>query len=398
MDLRSRICDISNFLSNSRANSADEHTLLQDCFQAIQTDFNQIVAHHSDVASFNDQDLDAYMDRLRDEMRKAEADTASLSDEIDSLRKLYVEGSCQLEANLESLCNVVEKAELEGLSQAETGTHVEVFKSRQEVKPYHDDYFEVLKLKYHIEKNYRTLKSFQNLDLNLKRIEALENIEEALTGLKVIDFEGNIIRVSLRTYIPAFEGVMCQLSVEDDNIKLSEVNHELLLELIDGTMELKNVEIFPNDVSITKIVEAAKIFSKLFSVLLLPQTRTSLGWFLQKVQDRIVMCTVRHIMVKIASKSRYSFEYFDKDESIIGHIGGLEAIIKPSENWPLSLSALKLVSFRSCDENANEISSCLLSKVEEANSFDLNTRKSITNFVGGIIEILPERIREELHI
>lgn len=51
--------------------------------------------------------------------------------------------------------------------------------------------------------------------------------------------------------------------------------------------------------------------SKLFSVLLLPQTRTSLGWFLQKVQDRIVMCTVRHIMVKIASKSRWdSLKWF----------------------------------------------------------------------------------------
>ncbi|XP_057522864.1 uncharacterized protein LOC130802800 isoform X1 [Amaranthus tricolor] len=151
------------------------------------------------------------------------------------------------------------------------------------------------------------------------RIEALENIEEALTGLKVIDFEGNIIRVSLRTYIPVVEGVMCQLSVEDDNIKLSEVNHELLMELIDGTMELKNVEIFPNDVFMTKIVEAAKIFSKLFSVLLLPQTRTFLGWFLQKVQDRIVMCTVRHIMVKIANKSRYSFEYFDKEVNHRSH-------------------------------------------------------------------------------
>ena len=36
--------------------------------------------------------VDAYIDRLRDEMRKTEAETASLSDEIDSLRKLYVEG------------------------------------------------------------------------------------------------------------------------------------------------------------------------------------------------------------------------------------------------------------------------------------------------------------------
>ena len=36
--------------------------------------------------------VDAYMDRLRDEMRKTEAEIASLSDEIDSLRRLYVEG------------------------------------------------------------------------------------------------------------------------------------------------------------------------------------------------------------------------------------------------------------------------------------------------------------------
>ena len=73
---------ISNFIVCARANSADERKLLQDCFQAIQvhslnypsflfdafsfffniflilqTDFNQIVAHHLDVASFNDQEL-----------------------------------------------------------------------------------------------------------------------------------------------------------------------------------------------------------------------------------------------------------------------------------------------------------------------------------------------------
>lgn len=81
------------------------------------------------------------------------------------------------------------------------------------------------------------------------RIEAVENIEEALTGLKVIDFEGNTIRVSLRTYLPDVEGMMCQLNA-DDNMKQSEVNHELLIEVVDGTMELKNVEVLSCGVSL----------------------------------------------------------------------------------------------------------------------------------------------------
>lgn len=111
------------------------------------------------------------------------------------------------------------------------------------------------------------------------------------------------------------------------------------------------------------------------------------------------MCTIRQLMVKYANKSRHSFEYMDKDELIVAHlIGGIDAFIKPSQGWPLSNSSLKLVSFRSSNQNAKEISLSLLSKVEElANSFDLSIRKSLTNFVDGIEEILLKELRPELH-
>ncbi|XP_021749093.1 uncharacterized protein LOC110714852 [Chenopodium quinoa] len=404
--IRSRIDELSTFLSNSATNSvvssSDFDTVLQDCVQALETNVKEIVSEHSDVGFFKDEDLDAYMDSLRDDLRTTEAESASLSNEIESLKKLHTEGTCQLESNIESLHHLLEHTGLEGLGLAETAEHDDKIKSGEgqpEAKALHEDYLKVLKLKHQIEMNNATLKSLEDLDLNLKRIEIIENIEEALTGLKVIDLEGNIIRVSLKTYIPDVEGEMCRLNSED-NFKQCEVNHELLVEVIDGTMDLKNVEIFPNDVYIGEIAEAANTFSKLFTVLSVPQTRSSLGWFLQKVQDRIVICTLRRFMVKIANKSRHSFEYLDKDELIVAHMnGGIDAFIKPSQGWPLSISPLKLISFRSTNQNAEDISLSLFSKVEEvANSFDLTIRKSITSFVDGIEEIIMEKIRLEPHL
>ena len=74
------------------------------------------------------------------------------------------------------------------------------------------------------------------------RLDASEQIEDALTGLKVIGFDGNCIRLSLQTYIPKVEGVLCQKLIEDI-AEPSEMNHELLVEIMDGTMEVKNVEV-----------------------------------------------------------------------------------------------------------------------------------------------------------
>lgn len=67
-------------------------------------------------------------------------------------------------------------------------------------------------------------------------------MEATLTGLKVIDIDGNCIRLSLQTYIPTLEGFYKGQRFEDSAAK-SVVNHELLIEIVDESMELKNIEV-----------------------------------------------------------------------------------------------------------------------------------------------------------
>lgn len=77
----------------------------------------------------------------------------------------------------------------------------------------------------------------------LFRFDAIEKVEDVLSGLRVIEFDGNHIRLSLRTYIPDSESLACQEKV-DDSSGLLEQDHELLIEFMDGTMELKRAEVW----------------------------------------------------------------------------------------------------------------------------------------------------------
>lgn len=77
----------------------------------------------------------------------------------------------------------------------------------------------------------------------LFRLEVVEQIEDAFTGLKVLAVDENCIRLSLQTYIPTFEGISYQPSVQEDTIDAAELNHELLIEVFEGTMKLKNVQV-----------------------------------------------------------------------------------------------------------------------------------------------------------
>ncbi|CAK9177549.1 unnamed protein product [Ilex paraguariensis] len=167
-------------------------------------------------------------------------------------------------------------------------------------------------------------------------------------------------------------------------------------------MELKNVEIFPNDVYIGEIIDTVKSFSwsasrHLFSPLPVLETRSPLEWFVRRVQDRIVLSTLRRFMVKSSNKSRHSFEYLDRDEIIVAHMaGGVEAFIKLSQGWPLSDSALKLMSLKN-SSHSKEISLSFLCKVEEeANSLDGHIQQNLSSFVDAIEEILVRQMRAEL--
>ncbi|KAK4404037.1 hypothetical protein Sango_0772300, partial [Sesamum angolense] len=175
-------------------------------------------------------------------------------------------------------------------------------------------------LSHQIEKKKTTLKTLQDLDSYFRRFEAVEKIEDAFTGVKVIEIEGNNIRLSLKTYIPYLESVLRQQDIESV-IEPLEMNHELIVETMDGTWELKNVEIFPNDVYIGEIIDAAKTFRfsrkcekdhgygcrlrQLNPTSRAMVTRSSLEWFVRRVQDRIALSSLRRFVVKNANKSRF---------------------------------------------------------------------------------------------
>ncbi|KAK9288268.1 hypothetical protein L1049_016718 [Liquidambar formosana] len=380
---------------------SDSENLLKDCALHLESRVNQLLSEYSDLDSLGTEDLDAYSEHLKGGLKQLEAENAKISNEIDVLNGTYMEDWNRLGSDLEGLKYSLDFIASQGLETAKVGARVDCSTYREDQlnlsNALGDDKFKISELNDQIEKNNLNLKSLQDLDCIFKRFEAIDKIEDAMTGVKVHDFEGNCIRLSLMTYIPSLEGLSCQQKIEDI-IEPSELNHELLVEIMDETMELKNVEIFPNDVYIGDIIDAAKSFRQLFSHFSMLEIRSSLDWFVRKVQDRIILCTLRRYMVKGVNKSRHSFEYLDRDEMIVAHmVGGVDAFIKVPQGWPVLKSALKLISLKSSDHHSKGISLSFLCKVEEvSNSLDVCIRQNISSFVDAIEEILVQQMHKEL--
>ncbi|GKD56240.1 hypothetical protein Tco_1289627, partial [Tanacetum coccineum] len=171
------------------------------------------------------------------------------------------------------------------------------------------------------------------------RCEGVLKIEDALTHLEVIEYEGNQIRLSLRTYIP--------------DADLPEQNHELAIELLDGTLELRNADIFPNDVYIGEIMDAAKSFEHQFSLLPMPKNKNSL-----ECQGEILI--LFHRICSTVSFAPliclFEIEYEDRDEMIVAHmVDGIDAFIKIPQGWPIANSALKLLSLKGSSQSSKEV-------------------------------------------
>ncbi|XP_041001770.1 uncharacterized protein LOC121247500 isoform X2 [Juglans microcarpa x Juglans regia] len=389
LTIRSRIRELADLRLSSGGEDATELTpsdseeLLKDCALHLESRVKQIVSECSAVGSLDVADLDAYLEHLKEELNMVEAESAKISNEIDGLARTNLENSSRLETDLQSLECALDFISSQGLKNAKAGAPVPCStygEDRSNLMNKH-----LLELEDQIERKKTDLKSLQDLDHMYRWFDATEQIEDLMTCLKVIAFTENCIRISLRTYIPKLEGLY-QQKIEDC-IEPSEVNHELLVEVMEGTMELKSVEIFPNDVYITDILDAAKSLSK-----------SSLQWFITKIQDRIVLCNLRRLVVETANKSRHSFDYLDKDEIIVAHmIGGVDALIKIAQGWPALSSPLKLISLKG-SENSKDISLTFLCKVEEVvNSLDIHIRQNLLSFYDAVEKVLVEQMRLALH-
>ncbi|EXC33904.1 hypothetical protein L484_012794 [Morus notabilis] len=383
--IRSRAKELEEMLSSLEDNDSelfhsDLEKLVKDCALKFQSRMEEIGSEWSDVSFLEDKGFDACLEHLGEELNLVEAENSIMSEKIEVLTRTYAEDSNQLEIELEGLKNVMDLTALQDLGNAKLGACDDYPRNTE------DKQHSLLELEKEIKQKNIILKSLEDLDGICKWFDAIEQIEDILTGVKVIALEENCIRFSLQTYIPNLESFLLQQTIEAVNVPF-EVKHELLIELLEWTLDQKNVEIFPNDVYLNNISNAAKDFSK-----------CSLQWFVTKVQDRIVSCTMRQLVVKSANTSGYSLEYFDKDEVMVAHLaGGVDAFIKVSQGWPLSNSPLKLTSLKSSDHNTKGIPSIFLFKVKErVNSLAVHICQNLSSFVDAVDKILTEQKQLEI--
>ncbi|XP_061959970.1 uncharacterized protein LOC133680936 isoform X2 [Populus nigra] len=391
-----RDCNADSF---SEINSSDSDELMKDSAHQLVSKVSQTVTEYSDFSFLGIEDLDAYLAHLKEELDAAEAESAKISNEIELLNRTY---SSELENDLEWMKCSLDLISSQRDREKEKGDEqMEHFSSGENqsnlINTNEENKFEILKLDNQIEESTRILKSMQDLDSVCKWYDAIEQIEDVLSGLKVIEFDGTCIRLSLRTYIPKQDVLFLQ-KIEETNVPY-EINHEFLIEVTNGSMEIKKVEMFPNDIYIGDIVDAAKSFRQMFLHLALMETSSSLEWFVRKAQDRIIQSTLRRLVARSASTSRQSIEYLDRDEIIVAHmVGGVDAFMEVSQGWPITNSPLKLVSLKNSNHHAKEISLGFLCKVEEAaNSLDVHTRQNLSSFVDSVEKILVEQMHLELH-
>lgn len=379
-ELRSRISQIHKFIQEEEeSNPSDSQDLLHECALHVQNTVEQIVSEFSDLSSLQNPDFDAYIEHLEKELNNVQVESTNVAKEIENLAKTRNDDSILLEAKLEelecSLNHITSEEQInaeanEGISSMLVDTDMNLGEN-----------LEQLELGNKVDEMKSILKAMESFHCKFKWFDALEQIDNALTGLKVIGIDENCIKLSLQTYMPTVEGISCLQRVED-TMDASILNHELLIEVLEGTMTLKDIQVFPNDIYVDDIVDTAKSVSK-----------SSLQWLIQKLQDRIILSTLRCLVVKDANKSRYSLEYLDKDETIVAHlVRGIDAYIKLSHGWPIFGSPLKLISIKGSD--ILKKSSSFLCEVENlANSLDTHTRKNILGFVDAVEKVLIEQLQ-----
>ncbi|KAG2265977.1 hypothetical protein Bca52824_073056 [Brassica carinata] len=370
--------------------------LAQDYALQLETKVKEIVEDYCHVDSMDVEESDAYLEYLRKELHSAEAESAQVSQEIERLSKSHAKDCTSLEADLEGLL-----LSIDFLTSQDVNKSKENLPSSSLMEVCDVDYdakFKMCELENQIEEKRVVLKSLEDLDSVRKRLDATEQIEDAFTGLRVLKFDENFITLQLRTCIPKLDGLLGQHDLVHTT-EPSELIHELLIHLKDKTTEITKVEMLPNDVYIGDIIDAADPFRQIRLHSALLDTRSSLQWLVAKVKERIISATLRKCMAKSSKTIRHTFEYYDKDETIVAHTaGGIDAFLKVSDGWPLLNSPLKLASLKNSENHSNGISLSLICKVEElANSLDLQTRQNLSSFMDAIEKILMQQSREELN-
>ncbi|KAK1272046.1 hypothetical protein QJS04_geneDACA012663 [Acorus gramineus] len=400
--IRSQVREVSEMLiDTSKASIPMSEEVLEAFVADFQRRRDQFESECPDFAAFGPEDLDAFLKKEAEELNLADEEAMELSNEIEALKRTVVQDSAMLMKELEELDNLLKSID----AGASTDLQFSIcndgsisVKNEESMIDKSEGNSKIWQADQCSEEAGIILSSLRELDCHLKREEAISQIEDILSHVKVIEYKGNCIRLALKTSINPSEGLWFRRKPDGIIWPLS-IDHELLIEVVDGKTEMINVEIFPNDVSISTVVDAVKSSRHFPSILSTPIAGSLLVWLVRSIQQRILLSSLRTLIVEEASKSRHSFEYSDRDEIITAHLkGGIKVLIKVCQGWPVSTSPLKLVSVKNSDIYAKDISLSCLSKLEEfADSLDVQKRHHLPSFVDAIEELLAHQNQLDLH-
>ncbi|XP_051216726.1 uncharacterized protein [Lolium perenne] len=388
--IRSRFEQLSALWEGEEEDPVDaaaEEDALLGLLSECEVDMQAVDAWDSSAAALGSDGLAAYMEWLRKEVSLAEEENLKLSAEISDIGDTVFKDTILLDADIESLESSLDKIDSEGLKHSEASPDSGLNQTNVEK----DYIYEALELDYEIEKSEMDLQLLQILSTSMQWDEEMCQIRSVLSVPKVLECKGNSLRVFLKAPILTSECV--NFGQKLDCVVDSFVSdHELLIEFDEGSMELKKVQIFPADVCVDILIEKLKSSREAISV-------PSLGWLIRQCQQQIIINILRRSLVNDANSSRHSFEYLDKDETIVAHLaGGIDAFFKISAAWPLSSYGLKLISIRNSGTQPTNITSDLLCKTKElANGLELQTRRNLVRFVDAVEEILLREMQSDLN-
>ncbi|XP_031478318.1 uncharacterized protein LOC116249241 [Nymphaea colorata] len=386
----------ANLQDFSGQSSEESKKCLEECITELKRR-NEDIESESFVQYLSDiEDIGAYLDNKREELEKIRIENLSISDEVGHLTKDFDEDFLQFQNELAHFGSLLEDRDSSEASEMSSSNLRERLSKQDSLSMQEKCHFEVLALEGLVEKRKVELDCIEDLKSMLKRVEAICQVEEVLCHAKVIEFKDNCIRLSLKTFLPMAGSLKYQLSLEK-MIGPSAVHHEMLIKVIPGTRELVDVEIFPNDVLIDDIANDVKSARTDVSCpLSFLKIRSPLEWMVRKVQQRILICNLRRLILKDANRSRHKFEY-SVDGVITAYLaGGIQASIMVPESWPMSDSALRLLSLKNLNFHSKDVSVGSLHKLEElANSLDSERRYNLLNFVEAIEQILKEQLSSD---
>ncbi|KMZ58743.1 hypothetical protein ZOSMA_74G00870 [Zostera marina] len=346
---------LEDFLADARWNRCQEIQEEDPCVDALVS-----------------EDLEVYLDLFK-ELRSLQEENEQLSHEIMSLTDIVVKDSARMDVDLKELDSDINKFRSRSPRQEQLYNNENCMFNHVDIQ--------AMELNCLISKRDTVdtcLMSSANLNQYLKR-EDLNRVEELFCGVRVIEFDANSVRLSMKSYAADMDNILLKQKLGSLKETFDhDHDHEIVIEFGNELTQLKNVKISSTNVCLDHIVYTAK------------SSRHSLPWLVWNIQQQILLCTLRLLVVDNINNSRRSAMYSDKDETITIHlVDGVDAYIEIPDGWPISDFGLKLISVTG--KSNNTISLDIICKINDSvDALDKQTLHCLEGFVDTIEHAVHE--------